>query len=402
MSAIPKLKEQNGSILSRMRAHNAEFAGWRRHIHAHPETAFEEVKTSDFVAELLASWGIEIHRGMAKTAVVGMIRGKLGNSGRAIGLRADLDALNILEETNVPHCSRHEGKMHACGHDGHTAMLLAAARYLAETRDFDGTVYAIFQPAEEGGGGGNVMVQEGFFKKFPCEAVFGMHNWPWLPVGTMSICEGPMSASTDSFKLKVTGKGGHAAFPHTTIDVIVCASQIVSALQHIVSRTVDPADAAVISVCKFQAGTESLNVLPETVELGGTVRCLKPEVRAKLEKQFRHVVKTVADAFGAQVDIDWHVGYPSVVNTPAETDFARQVAAEVVGADNVKVFTPMMGGEDFAYFLQACPGAYIALGQAKDENSPGLHSPHYDFNDDALPVGAAYWVRLAEKWLEKR
>lgn len=389
------------SVLAKLKDQNKEFSGWRRHIHQHPETAFEEVKTSDYVANLLTSWGVEIHRGMAKTAVVGVIKGKKGNANRGLGLRADLDALNLLEQTNVAHCSKHEGKMHACGHDGHTAMLLAATKHLAETRNFDGTVYAIFQPAEEGGGGGNVMVQEGFFKKFPCEAVFGMHNWPWLPAGTFAICEGPMSASTDSFELKITGKGGHAAFPHTVIDVVVCASQIVSALQHLVSRTVDPADAAVLSVCKFIAGTnsKSLNVMPETAELGGTIRVLKPELRVKMEQKFRHVVKTVAEAFGAQVDVTWYKGYPSVINTPHETQFAREAAADVVGKDKVQPFIPMMGGEDFAYFLEACKGAYIILGQGKTEKDPGLHSPHYDFNDDVLPVGAAYWVRLAEKWL---
>jgi amidohydrolase len=388
------------SVLAKLKDDNNEFSRWRRHIHQHPETAFEEVQTSDYVAELLESWGVEIHRGMAKTAVVGVIKGKKGSSKRGLGLRADLDALNIREETNVKHCSKHEGKMHACGHDGHTAMLLAATKHLAETREFDGTVYAIFQPAEEGGGGGNVMVQEGFFKKFPCEAVFGMHNWPWLPAGTFAICEGPMTASTDSFVVKVVGKGGHAAFPHTTVDPVVCGAQIVSALQHIVSRTVDPADMAVISVCKFHAGTESLNVIPESVELGGTMRTFKPEMRKKLEEKLRHVVKSVADAFGAQVEIKWNVGYPSVVNTAKETEFARKVAADVVGKDKVLPFTPTMGGEDFAYFLQASPGAYIALGGGKTDKDPGLHSPHYDFNDEVLPVGAAYWVRLAETWLK--
>lgn len=388
------------SVLEKLQAQNDEFSTWRRHIHQHPETAFEEVLTSDYVAKLLEEWGVETHRGMAKTAVVGVIRGKKGTSKRAVGLRADLDALNILEETNVKHCSTHEGKMHACGHDGHTAMLLAATKYLAETRDFDGTVYAIFQPAEEGGGGGNVMVQEGFFDKFPCEAVFGMHNWPWLPAGTFAICEGPMTASTDSFQVKITGKGGHAAFPHTTIDSILCASQMVSAIQHIVSRTIDPADSAVISVCKFQAGTKSLNVVPESAEIGGTVRTFKPEMRKYLEEKLRHVVKSVADAFGAQVEVKWDAGYPSVVNTAKETDFAREVAKEVVGEDKVLPFTPTMGGEDFAYFLQASPGAYIALGQGKTDKDPGLHSPHYDFNDEVLPVGAAYWVRLAETWLK--
>ncbi len=385
-------------VLAKIKEQNNEFSQWRRHIHAHPETAFEEVKTSDYVANLLTAWGVEIHRGMAKTAVVGVIQGKKNTSKRAIGLRADLDALNILEETNLAHCSKHEGKMHACGHDGHTAMLLAATKYLAETRNFDGTVYAIFQPAEEGGGGGDVMVKEGFFKKFPCEAVFGMHNWPWLPLGTMAICEGPMTASTDTFKAKVIGKGGHAAFPHTTTDAILCASQIVTALQHIVSRTIDPADGAVISVCKFHAGTESLNVVPEYAEIGGTVRTFKPETRKHLEDKIRQVVKSVAAAFGAEVEIDWHAGYPSVVNTPKETQFAREVAAQVVGKENVLEFTPTMGGEDFAYFLQACPGAYIALGQGKDggPHSYGLHSPHYDFNDEALPIGASYWVKMAE------
>jgi len=236
------------TVLAKLQAQNEEFSTWRRHIHQHPETAVEEVKTSDFVANLLESWGVEVHRGMAKTAVIGMIKGKLGNSTRAIGLRADMDALRMREETTVAHCSKHADKMHACGHDGHTAMLLAAAKYLAETRNFDGTVYAIFQPAEEGGGGGNVMVQEGFFQKFPCDAVFGMHNWPWLPVGTFAISEGPMTASTDSFLVKVLGKGGHAAYPHKTIDPVVCGAQIVSALQHIVSRTVDPAYSAGLSV----------------------------------------------------------------------------------------------------------------------------------------------------------
>jgi amidohydrolase len=390
------------SVLKNLQSQNDEFKSWRQHIHQHPETAFEEVNTSDYVAKLLEGWGVEIHRGMAKTAVVGIIKGKNGSSKRGLGLRADLDALNILEETNCKHSSKISGKMHACGHDGHTAMLLAATKHLAETRDFDGTVYAIFQPAEEGGGGGNVMVQEGFFDKFPCEAVFGMHNWPWQPEGTFAICEGPMTASTDTFRVTVQGKGGHAAFPHTTIDPIVCGAQIVSAIQHIVSRTVDPADSAVISVCKFHAGTESLNVVPDTVELGGTVRAFKAETRKMLEDKLRHVVKSVADAFGAQVEVTWKSGYPSVVNSTAETEFARKVAADVVGKDKVLPFTPTMGGEDFAYFLQASPGAYIALGAGKTANDPGLHNPHYDFNDDVLPVGAAYWVRMAETWLKAK
>ncbi|MFN7113471.1 MAG: M20 aminoacylase family protein [Alphaproteobacteria bacterium] len=390
------------TVLGKLKEQNKEFTTWRRHLHQNPETAFEEVKTADYVANLLESWGVEVHRGMAKTAVVGVIRGKKGNSTRGIGLRADMDALNIFEETNLPHSSKIPGKMHACGHDGHTSMLLAASKHLAETRDFDGIVYAIFQPAEEGGGGGDVMVQEGFFDKFPCEAVYGMHNWPWMPAGTMAICEGAVSASTDSFDVKIVGKGGHAAFPHTTIDVIVCASQIISALQHLVSRVTAPSESVVVSVCKFHAGTSAHNVLPETAEIGGTVRTLKPELRVQMEEKFRHVVKTVADAYGAQVEINWHKGYPSCINTPAETDFAREVAKEVVGEEKVFPFTPMMGGEDFAYFLEACKGAYIILGQGKTDSDPGLHSPHYDFNDEVLPVGAAYWVRLAETALAQK
>jgi hippurate hydrolase len=386
MSALAKLKETN-----------AEASQWRRHIHAHPETAFEEFKTSDYVAGLLASWGVEIHRGLAKTAVVGIIKGKSNKSGRAIGLRADMDALNILEENAVPYCSKNAGKMHACGHDGHTAMLLAATKHLAETRNFDGTVYAIFQPAEEFGGGGNVMVQEGFFKKFPCEAIFGMHNWPWLPAGTMSICEGPMSAFCDDFVVKITGRGGHAAFPQTTIDVVATGAAVVMALQSIVSRNVAPADSAVVSVCKFQAGTESLNVLPESVVMGGTARCFTPAVRQQLEDGIRRIVKSVSEAYGATAEVEWHAGYPSVVNTPQETQLCWDVATQVVGAENVSKFSPMMGGEDFAYFLLSCPGAYIAIGQqAPGVEGIGLHNPRYNFNDDVIPIGAAYWVKLAE------
>ncbi|MCE9507166.1 MAG: amidohydrolase [Alphaproteobacteria bacterium] len=384
------------TALAKLKETNAEASQWRRHIHAHPETAFEECRTSDYVARLLTSWGVEIHRGMAKTAVVGIIKGKSNKSGRAIGLRADMDALNILEETNVQHCSKHEGKMHACGHDGHTAMLLAATKYLAETRNFDGTVYAIFQPAEEHGGGGDVMVQEGFFKKFPCEAVFGMHNWPWAPAGTMMVREGAVSASADEFVIRITGRGGHAAFPHTVIDPVAAASQIVTALQSIVSRNTDPLDSAVISVCKFQAGTESLNVVPETAILGGTARALKPETRKRLEQDVRRIVKSVAEAYGATAEVEWDWGYPSVINTPKEAKLCWEVAEQVVGKGNVSEFTPMMGAEDFAYFLQACPGAYVIIGGGKSGNDPGLHNPHFDFNDDVIPVGAAYWVKLAE------
>ncbi len=388
------------STLAKLKETNVDASQWRQHLHQNPETAFEEVKTADYVADLLGSWGVEIHRGLAKTGIVATIKGKTNKSGRAIGLRADMDALNIFEETNVAYKSKNVGKMHACGHDGHTTMLLAAVRHLAMTRDFDGTVYAIFQPAEEFGGGGNVMVEEGFFEKFPCESVYGMHNWPWSPVGTMAVCEGPVSAFCDDFVITVKGVGGHAAFPQTTVDVVATTAAIVTALQSVVSRNVAPADAGVVSVCKFQAGTEALNVLPESAVIGGTARCLKPEVRKLLETGVKRVAASVAAAYGATVDIDWRYGYPATVNTSKETQAARDAAAAIVGAGNVQEFSPMLGGEDFAYFLEKKPGCYIVIGQLDEGKEPiGLHNPRYDFNDKIIPIGAAYWVQLAESLL---
>lgn len=388
------------TALAKLKQHHDEAKTWRRHLHAHPETAFEEVKTADYVANLLTSWGIEIHRGMAKTGVVGVIKGNKPGT-KSIGLRADMDALDIYEETNAPHRSTVPGKMHACGHDGHTATLLLAAKYLAEHRDFAGTVVLIFQPAEEGGGGGDIMVKEGLFKQFPCDAVYGMHNWPYLPEGVFSIASGAITASTDEFKLKITGKGGHAAFPHACVDPIVIGSQIVVALQTLISRVANPAEMGVVSVTKFQAGTGAYNIIPETIEMGGTVRTTSPALREKLEKGIRTLTKSIATAMGGDVDVDWRYGYPSTVNTEAETDFARSVAIELVGKDKVEEFVPTMGGEDFAYMLQERPGCYIALGTAKDENTPGLHNPKFDFNDDILPLAASYWVRLAEKHLSE-
>ena len=383
-------------LLKKLKERNSVFSQWRQHIHAYPETAFEEFKTAEYIEKLLTSFGVEVYRGMAKTAVVGIIRGKSNKSGLAVGLRADMDALNIPEEIGLSYISKHKGKMHACGHDGHIAMLLAATQYLAETRDFDGTVYAVFQPAEEGGGGGNAMVQEGFFKKFPCKAIFGMHNWPQLPVGAMTICEGPMLAAAATFTLKVTGKGGHAALPHHTIDVVTVASAIVTSLQSIVSRNVDPADSSVISVCEFHAGTGSLNVLPETATLGGTARSFKPETHKMLEMNLRRIATSVSEAHGATASVEWREITPPVVNAPAETKLCREVATQIVGGENVHAFIPTMGGEDFAYFLQECPGAFIMLGQGKGDNTSGLHSSYYNFNDDIIPLGAAYWVKLAE------
>ena len=383
-------------LLEKLRKRNAVFSQWRQHVHMYPETAFEEFKTAEYVANLLTSFGVEVYRGMAKTAVVGIIRGKNNKSGLAVGLRADMDALNIPEETGLSYISKHKGKMHACGHDGHIAMLLAATQYLAETRNFDGTIYAVFQPAEEGGGGGNVMVQEGFFKKFPCKAIFGMHNWPQLPVGTMAICEEPMLAAAATFTLKVTGKGGHAALPHRAIDVVTVASAIVTSLQSIVSRNVDPADSAVISVCEFHAGTGSLNVLPETAVLGGTARSFKPEIHKMLEINLRRIAASVSEAYGATTSVEWQEITPPVINTPSETRLCKEIAAQIVGVENVHAFTPTMGGEDFAYFLRECPGAFIMLGQGKGDDPPDVHSPYYNFNDDIIPLGVAYWVKLAE------
>lgn len=378
----------------------AEMTGWRRHLHQNPEIAFEEVQTADYIAGLLDTFGVDaVHRGIAKTGVVAVIKGKKG-AGKTVGLRADIDALPMPEETNLPYASKNPGKMHACGHDGHTAMLLGAVKHLAATRDFAGTVVAIFQPAEEAIGGARVMLEEGFLEKFPCDAVFGMHNWPWLPVGKMAIAAGPVTAATDSFKMTVTGKGGHAAFPHRAVDVIACGAQIVTAVQNIVSRTVDPLDSAVISVTNFKAGSGADNVLPETLYLSGTVRTLSPETRQRIYEHFGRLVKSICAAFGTTAEIDWHWGYPPTVNSVAETDFARTVAADIVGTDNVEGFTPVMGGEDFAYFLEKTKGSYIILGAGKTDNDPGLHSTHYDFNDDVLPTGAAYWVHLAEKYLQ--
>lgn len=373
----------------------ADMAKWRQDIHKCPETAFEEFKTADYVAGLLTGWGIEIHRGMAKTAVVGVIRGRKGSSKRSIALRADMDALNILEVTGKPYASCNHGKMHACGHDGHSAMLLGAARELAGNPDFDGTVYLVFQPAEEMHGGAREMVEEGFFRQFPCDSIFGLHNWPGLPAGTMAICEGPITAASDRVKIRLTGKGGHAAMPHRNTDVVAAAAALVMSLQTLVSRAVDPMDNAVLSICKFHAGTESLNVMPETVDLGGTVRTFRPETRQKMEDGIRRMTEALATAHGVRAEVDYERGYPSVINAPKETDLAARAAEKVLGEKNVsRKFVPTTGAEDFAYFAEKCPGAYIILGQGEDRAA--LHSPHYDFNDATLKTGADYWLSLVK------
>ena len=384
----------------------ASIAAIRRDIHAHPELCFKEERTADVVANKLTEWGIPIHRGMGVTGVVGIIRGN-GTSERAIGLRADMDALPMQESNTFAHASVHPNKMHACGHDGHTAMLLAAAQHFAKHRNFDGTVYLIFQPAEEGGGGARVMMEDGLFTQFPMDAVFGMHNWPGSQMGTFAVSPGPVMASTSEFKITVCGKGGHAALPHDAIDPIIVATQIVQAFQSIISRNKKPVDAGVISVTMIHAG-EATNVIPNSCELQGTVRTFSVAVLDLIEKRMREVAAGLCAAHGASCDFDLERNYPPTVNSAHEANFARQVMEKIVGVQNVMVQEPTMGGEDFAYMLQAKPGAYcfIANGDG-DHRAMGhgagpcmLHNPSYDFNDDLIPLGATFWVRLAEEWFQ--
>ena len=343
-------------IINRIAEFQDEMKAWRRDIHAHPETAFEETRTSDFVAEKLAEWGIEVHRGLAKTGVVCVLHGQGGGNGRAIGLRADLDALHIHELNDFAHKSTNKGKMHACGHDGHTAMLLGAAKYLAETRNFSGRVCFIFQPAEENEGGGRVMVEDGLFEKFPVEAVYGLHNMPGTPVGQVGLRAGPAMASFDIFEITVTGKGSHAAMPQQGHDPVVAAAQVVTALQSIVSRRVDPMESLVVSVTQFHAG-DTWNVIPNAAVLRGTVRCFKPEVRDLAESQIKHIAESICAAHHATVEYRYERRYPALVNTEAETEIAANVAAEIVGKPNVEVGAdPLMGSEDFAYMLEERQG----------------------------------------------
>jgi amidohydrolase len=385
----------------------AGIAALRRDIHAHPELGFEELRTADLVARQLTGWGIPIHRGMARTAVIGIVAGRdRGANGRAIGLRADMDALPLQEQNTFAHASRHAGTMHACGHDGHTAMLLAAAQHLATQRDFDGTVFLIFQPAEEGRGGAQAMVDEGLFERFPMEAVFGMHNWPGYPAGSFAVSPGPVMAGASTFKITVRGQGSHAALPHLGVDPLPVACQMVLALQTIVSRNVKPIDAAVISVTMIHAG-EATNVVPERCEIEGTVRCFRTEVLDLIEARMRATAHHTCEAFGAGCELEFTRRAPAVVNHAREALFAAEVMAGIVGADNVLVQEPAMASEDFAYMLQAQAGCYAFVGNgdgAHRESGHGegpcmLHNPSYDFNDALIPLGATYWVRLVEAWL---
>lgn len=383
-------------ILNRAAELQEEVAGWRRHIHQNPELNFDVFETAAFVTEKLKTFGCdEVVTGIGKTGVVGIIRGSKGN-GSTVGLRADMDALPITEITGKPYASQTPGKMHACGHDGHTAMLLGAAKYLAETRNFAGSVAVIFQPAEEGGGGGNEMVKDGMMDRFGIQKVFGMHNMPGLPVGQFAIRPGPIMAATAEFTITVKGRGGHAAMPHGTIDPIVIASQLVGALQTIASRNTDPVESVVVSVTKFHAG-DAYNVIPETAEIAGTVRSLKKEVARKAEERIRQLCAGLAAAHDTTIEVDYDANYPVTFNHPEETVFSSDVAAEVAGDAQVqRAIQPVMGGEDFSYMLEARPGAFIFIGNG---DTAGLHNPAYDFNDEVIPHGVSYWVKLAEKAL---
>jgi len=369
-------------------------AAWRHDLHAHPETAFREHRTSERVAELLAAFGMDVHRGLAGTGVVGTLR--RGGGGKAIALRADLDGLPVQETTGLPYQSRVPNAMHACGHDGHMAMLLGAARDLAERGRFDGTVHFVFQPAEENEGGGRVMVEEGLFDRFPAEAVFGLHNWPGLDAGRFAVRPGPVMAALDLFEVKLHGRGAHGAMPHLAIDPVVAAAEMIGAFQTIVSRNVSPVEAAVVSVTQVQGG-DTWNVIPEEVRLRGGARHFRPDVGRVVEEGVRRIAAGVASAFGATVEIDYRPRYPATVNEPVATAIAARVAEDVVGRERMLPdLPPSMASEDFAFMLQARPGCYVWLGNGPADGGRALHSPRYDFNDAVLPVGAAYWVRLVE------
>jgi len=378
----------------------------RRDIHAHPELCFEEIRTAELVATKLTEWGIPIHRGLGKTGVVGII--KAGNSARAIGLRADMDALPMHEQNRFEHASRHPGKMHGCGHDGHTAMLLAAAQYLATHRDFDGTVYLIFQPAEEGGGGADEMIKDGLFELFPMQAVYGMHNWPGLATGQFALSSGPVMASLNTFRIVIRGKGCHAAMPHLGLDPVPVAAQIIMALQTILTRNANPLDNGLLSVTILRAG-EATNIIADNCELAGTVRTFSKELSALIEQRMREIAHHTCLAHGMSCDVEFTRSYPATVNHEQPVAVARQVMAGIVGDPQVLTQQPTMGAEDFAFMLQAIPGCYCFIGNGTDSDdhrSAGhgegpctLHNTSYDFNDDILPIGATYWVKLVERSL---
>lgn len=380
-------------IINRIAEFHDDMTAWRRDLHAHPETAFEEKRTSDIVAAKLEEFGMDVHRGLAETGVVGTLT---TGKGPTIGLRADMDALDVEELNDFEHKSTHDGKMHACGHDGHTTMLLGAARYLAETKNFKGTVHFIFQPAEENEGGGRVMVEEGLFEKFPVEAVYGMHNWPGQEAGVFAVTEGPLMAAFDIFELTVKGKGAHGGMPHLGIDPVPVAAEIVSALQTIASRATDPIDAAVVTVTQIHAG-HAWNVIPDDVVLRGTTRSFRPEVQDTIEPAIRRIAKGICQAHNCELEMMYERRYPPTINEAGAAKVAFRAAADVSGESKIVTNpTPTMGAEDFAFMLQEKPGCYVWLGNGPGEGGCMLHNPHYDFNDEILTVGASYWARLVE------
>lgn len=382
-------------IVNRVAGMSDEITAWRRDFHTHPELLYDLPRTSRTVAQLLQSFGCdEVKTGIGRTGVVAVVRGRKTGSGRMIGMRADMDALPITEATGLPYASQSAGFMHACGHDGHTAMLLGAAKYLAETRNFDGTAVLAFQPAEEGGAGAKAMIDDGLFDQYPVQEIYGLHNQPGLPVGAFAIRPGPLLAASDRLSIRIEGRGGHAAKPHHCVDTVLVGCHVVTALQSIVARNVNPLDGAVISICTFNAGNAS-NVIPQTAELTGTARSLKAEVRDLIERRIGEVAEAIAAAHGARATATYERGYPVTVNHERETAFAAEVAGEVSGAAHVDTTVPpVMGGEDFSFMLEKRPGAFIFMGNG---DTAGLHHPAYDFNDTAIPTGVSYWVKLAEK-----
>jgi hippurate hydrolase len=384
-----------------LRSHHAELTALRRDLHAHPELGFEEHRTAEIVARELDRIGVEHHDRIGRTGVVGVIHGQNRDSGRAVGLRADMDALPMHEENDFAHVSRFKGRMHGCGHDGHTTMLLGAARYLAATRRFDGTVYLIFQPGEEGFAGGKAMVDEGLFERFPADEIYALHNWPALPPGKIGVRAGPMMAAADRIEIHIEGRGGHGAHPHLSVDPVLVAGHIITAAQSIVARNVSPIDTAVVSLCAMHAGNlAAMSVIPREARLVGTVRTFRPQTQDAIERRLSELVHSIAAAFGARATLKYERVYPATVNSEREAAFAAQVADTLVGADNViRDLEPSMGSEDFSFMLQQRPGAYARLGQGGAEGGCFLHNSRYDFNDEVIPLGAGYLAALAEQAL---
>lgn len=387
-------------VINRLAEFRDEFAALRREMHENPQTAYEETFASDLVAKTLTGLGITYKRGYAKTGIVATIEGQKSDSGKTIALRADMDALDIIEKSNQPWSSKTPGKMHGCGHDGHTSILLSTAKYLQETRNFNGKVHLVFQPAEEGGRGADRMMEEGLFRDFKIDAIYGIHNWPWLPLGKVQVRSGPMLAAVDEFNITLTGKGGHAAYPEATVDPVVIGAQLIMAIQTIASRNSAPIDPIVISITNFNAGTGAFNVIGDTAKLNGTVRSFSDTNRKLAEKRIREITEGLCKANDATCEIEFLYHNDATINSAAETGFAAEIAGNVVGAENVSTADLCMGGEDFGSFLKEKPGSYIFIGQgAKDTNSPhnhGLHSPFYDFNDDLIPIASSYFAELVE------